>query len=221
MTKLLWIKPLPTKRRGVATNNLPTQKSVWKEILPPGTKAWWVNDRELAWLQPNGRLVIRSLENDQILLQTQLEAEPTLQALYVLRSQHQYFGIRSYSRNKSHARVDCANSSSCCYWFSRCVAPLPCCSQAKCMRWSESRARCSGQPLWQFHKWVFPLDQPLEQPVLVFHRNMEATSGGSARESMSSLLCIDKRTGALLYHAAKIENAIHDYSLEVDAEQQP
>ena len=47
-------------------------------------------------------------------------------------------------------------------------------------------------------------NQPSRLPLLVFVRQIQKTGGGGGREQHASVLCIDKRTGAIAYQSDQL-----------------
>jgi hypothetical protein len=192
---------------------------LWQEQLAAGTQSCFVEDDEIVMLQPSGRCVIRSLHDSAVSLDVTLEREPTLEQLHVLRSREQYLifaGVRVVERLASWRMSTAPRATS----EERESYPYAVPFTGKIYAFHRATGAAQWSAPAAISEMGLPLDQPLEQPVLVLHRNLESRSGRDGTESAASLLCLDKRTGELLYFADEIPGTIFEYDVEVAADRE-
>ena len=66
------------------------EENVWTKTFSNGSKGWLVGRDEVAVMQPDGQFVILSLLDGTPKIDTMLEPEPLLKAIFVLPSRDQY-----------------------------------------------------------------------------------------------------------------------------------
>jgi hypothetical protein len=180
--------------------------NLWTESTSVGSRACLVNPDEVAIVTVEGNLKIRSLHSDEVKLDTMLEREPNLLHLYILKSADQYLvGVSVPSTNAdSNLIIQAAPSGSHSPLFS-----------GKIYAFDAHH----GRALWPVPAIVsnfgLPLDQPTDQPVLLFLATVRPRSGRDPQGAFSKALCLDKRSGALLFQDDKIPNISATYDLEV------
>jgi hypothetical protein len=163
----------------------------------------------VAILSIDGSLRIRSLRSDTTLLSAKLEREKELQQLVVLKSRDQYFVVVSLPvvNPLPNLNILAAPGGNHC--------PLV---SGKVYAFNAT----TGKPSWSAPATVsqmgLPLDQPLDQPVLLFLRNVIPRSGPGAQKTFAHMLCLDKRTGAVAYSDQDIPSQLITYDLEADRE---
>ncbi len=185
-----------------------TGNSVWREDLPKNAKATLVEDDEVAILQADGRFVVRSLQDDTIRLETDLEPEPGLLSLHVIRSREQYLVVTNRTApvepNTPAAQIRTV--------ISGLATPL-------ITGHAYAFDRQSGQPLWAepaaVERYGFPIEQPTETPLLLFLRQHQPGAGGQTRQH-TSLLALDRNTGQEILENAEIPTLTYTYDLIAD-----
>jgi outer membrane protein assembly factor BamB/tetratricopeptide (TPR) repeat protein len=183
----------------------------WSEQVPPDSKATLVEDDEVALLQSDGRVIIRSLGGDAISLETQIDPEDGLLSLYVIRSEHQYLLVTNRT-----VRVE-PNTPAASFRsvVSGTAAPLV---SGRVYAFD----RHTGQPAWAepapVDRYGFPTDQPSESPVLLFlrHHRPESARGG---QQHTALLGIDRSDGRLVMDKGDIPAQTHTYDVTADRPQ--
>ena len=184
---LLW---LPSAHGGERTLNLfdpLAGKNLWPERkFSQGARVGVVDDEVAGVLEPNGRFVLLSLPDGRILGDHKLVAEPSLQGIDLFRSGDQYFlltrgawrnngmiaGPGGMARMIGHGRL---------YAFDRRGKP----------QWKEP-ATIQDQTLLS--------SRPAGLPVLTFVSWNYAQGGQFVPPGVhTSVLCIDKRSGAPLF----------------------
>ena len=199
-------------------NDLTHQREVWRETAPPGSRGFMIGSNEVAILQPDGKLRIRSLLDDSVQLTAQLEAEAKLQQLYLLRSREQYFVFVALPEINPLPRAIVQTAPRTGNPNERDAVPFAALMTGKVY----AIDRTSGKPAWPapaaISQMGVPFDQPLDQPVLIFQRNIDTNSGGSASKRIASMLLLDKRTGATLFRDDALDNEISTYEVNIDRE---
>ena len=189
-----------------------TGEVLWRELLPAGTRGTLIENDEVALLQPDGRLVIRSLQIAEPLLQTQLEPDKDLRLVHVLRSQDQYLvatnRVGQTPANNAAVQVrsivtggDVPLVTGRLYAFDR----------------------RNGQPSWpapvDIDQFGLPMDQPRETPVLLLLRQVAPPAAQGPRREQTSILCLDRRTGQPLLEKTEIPTQTNAYEMAADRPQ--
>jgi hypothetical protein len=184
------------------------EKTVWAETAPSGSRAWLCSPDEVAILTLDGKFKIRSLHGDAVKLDTKLEKEPALQQVFVLKGRDQYLVAVSVPPTNpiTNRNVQPAPGGP--------HAPL---FTGKLYAFSTE----TGQALWPVPAAIsqmgLPLDQPLDQPVLLLLRNVQLNSNiGSSQKRFTTMLCLDKRTGTVLHEEEEVPNHTQAYELETE-----
>lgn len=163
------------------------QDDLWKLETPLGCKGQIVGGNEFALLESSGKFTVLSLEQGAVKLNSQLEPESELHSLYVWPSKEQYTVLAN--------------------------RPIPTALPAKTQPISGGSMggqhahgnvyaldRQTGQNRWSVPAFIsqhgIPYDQPGDSPLLVFLCNRQ---GATPSQWTSTLLCLDKRTGAVAY----------------------
>jgi outer membrane protein assembly factor BamB len=185
------------------------QKTLWSETAPAGSRAWLCSPDEVAMITPLGKFSIRSLLNDSVKIELQLEAAPALRDLFVLKGAQQYLVAVSVPPVNASRTLN--------------IQAAPGGNHAPLFTGKlYSVDALTGQLQWPvpaaISQMSLPLDQPLDQPVLLLMRNVQPRSGGESRKMYTSLLCLDKRTGAVLWEEREVPNMTQAYELETDGE---
>lgn len=186
-------------------DNVIDDKQVWRETAGAGAKAWLCAPDEVAILALDGRFKIRSLKSDEVLLDLQLEPEKSLLQLIVLKGRDQYIVAVSVdpstpSRDQNFqpapGGASCVKLTGKIYAIDRATKKLA---------WPAPAA---------ISEMGFPYDQAVDQPLLIFMRNLPRPN----KPGTTFLMCLDKRTGALVYEDAEIESPTTVYELQADRE---
>lgn len=183
------------------------EKNVWTETAPSGSRAWLSSPDEVAILSLDGKFRIRSLHDDTVKLESELEQEKSLAQLFVLKSSTQYLvavslPVASETRNTNIQPAPGGHHSPA---FS-----------GKVYAFDIATGKRSWQSPAAVSEMGLPLDQPLDQPVLLFLRNIMPRVGRGQQKQLTGMLCLDKRTGAVLYEDAEIPNSTASYDLEAE-----
>ena len=170
-----------------------------------------VDHDALAVLEPNGHFTIHALDDRRTLVDTQLKAEAAseaIEAIYVLPSRDRYLLVvdRPVQRKVRKVRVSAAPSGN-----------------STNMKLVNARMyafdRASGKQQWpapaRIDQYGLLLHQPRELPVFVVARQLRF-SGKSTR---SELLCLDKRSGRLVYRSPPLPAPINNYTITGDPAQ--
>jgi outer membrane protein assembly factor BamB len=164
-------------------------KVVWSYAFAAGSKADVVAEQVVGVLEPGGEFSLVRLSDGKRLAKEQLEKEDRLHAIYLLPSDEGYLLVTHFngpnnSNLSVHAypqTVDCPLLSGRVYAFDG----------------------QTGRSLWPPVSVVqhgLLLSQPSELPVLVFVRQAIAARPIRSRDPQLSVMCIDKRSGRVLYH---------------------
>ena len=186
---------------------------VWREQVPGGTRGTLIDNEEVALLQPDGRLIVRSLRGAEPLLQAQLEADEKLRSVHVLRSQDQY--------------LVAANR------FDRTAANQPPIQARSIVTGGEvplitgslyAFDRRSGESSWPapvvVEQYGLPMDQPRDTPVLLLLRQFTPPTAEGPRREQTSILCLDRRDGRTLLDKTDIPSQTNAFELIADRRKQ-
>ncbi len=177
--------------------------AVWSRRFPLGSKGWLIEHDEVAVLEPEGRLIVLSLRDERVRLEAQIDAENTLESIFVFRSESQYIlfanGTVTATPNVSIQGVPSGYHS-----------PLV---SGRVYAFD----RQSGEMTWQVAAVVsaygLPLDQPPELPVLLFLRQITGTVPGQPTLPRTSVLCVDKRDGRIVLSDDEIRARTNGYEI--------
>jgi outer membrane protein assembly factor BamB/thioredoxin-like negative regulator of GroEL len=178
-----------------------SESDVWHREVAYGSRACFVDDDELAVIQPNGKLEILALRDGATRVAHELPGDESLESLHVIRSAREYVVIVG--------RKDAAQANR----IRQGIYPSgPFSTGGKSPQIvGEVLAfdRASGHPAWKqpipVTDYFLPLDQPVELPLLVFARNVayrdqiSRSRATPPSEAVGSLVCLDRRDGSLLF----------------------
>lgn len=164
---------------------------LWSKKVDQPTKGFIINGEELALLEPSGKFTVVSLRSGKELISASIDPEPELTGITVVASREQYLlaasqpitgdthGVTAFPLQNGGAAGAPVNGK--VYAFDR----------------------ETGTAQWQTPAFVaqhaLPPDQPTESPVLVFARRKNVSRGGGSTSNVSSLLCLDRRDGSIVY----------------------
>jgi len=188
-------------------------EEVWREELPPNSKATLVDHDEVAMLQPDGRFVIRTLRDAQARIDTKLAAEQSLLSIHVMRSEDQYIALTNrevkIEPNTPAASIRPISSGS--------ATPLVSGN-------AYAFDRATGKQSWQgptaIERYGFSVDQPTESPVLVFVRHISPKTEKGRNRLHTSILCLDRRDGRSLFKKDDIPAQTYTYDTIADRHKQ-
>ncbi|MCH8923678.1 MAG: PQQ-binding-like beta-propeller repeat protein, partial [Planctomycetes bacterium] len=176
-----------------------------------GSQFTLVDHDALAVLEPDGRFTIHGLKDRRVLVEAHLQEEAVdevLQAIHVMPSRDRYLLVvdRPVRSAAGNVRVTAAPSGS-----------------DVNMKMVNARVyafdRAGGKPLWpapaRIDRYGLLLHQPRELPVFVVARQVTF----SGKSTASELLCLDKRTGRLVYRSAPLPKPITNYTIAGDPSQ--
>jgi outer membrane protein assembly factor BamB/tetratricopeptide (TPR) repeat protein len=184
------------------------KRAIWSESAPSGSRAWLPAPDEVALLTPEGKFKVRSLRGDEVKFEAQLEKEPSLQQIYVLKSQTEYLvAVAVPPSNPLTTNVQSAPGGHHTPMFTGRLYAFD----------------ANGKPLWPSPAIVsqmgLPLDQPIDQPVLLMMRNVIPRTSGESQRATTSLLCLDRRTGAVLHEDHELRALTQGYELQAEPEE--
>lgn len=193
------------RQRTLSSVDLTTGSLLWKRTFEERTIAALAPDDEIAVVDPSGKLQILSIRTGEASVEQQLQPEPELGDLLVLRSPHQYVvmtarpsqmgrSLRTFSFGTRNQQIDGH-----AYGIDRATRET---------QWSR---RIDG--------WMHDLAQSRNLPVLVFSRGAAQVRPGQAQaRSPYAILMLDRRTGEVL-HENLDAHPFQAYQLEADLDQ--
>ena len=164
---------------------------LWSKDVVQPAKGFIIDGEELALLEPSGEFTVVSLKTGKKLVATKADPEPELQSIAVVASREQYL------LTTSQPVVGEPTSTT--------IIPLQNGGPAGAFVHGKVYAfdRATGAAQWQTPAFVsqhaLPPDQPAESPVLVFVRRKNVSRGGGTTSNLSSLLCLDRRDGSIVF----------------------
>ncbi len=183
-----------------------TGDEIWAEQVPLGTKGTLVACDEVALLQPDGRLVIRGLDDAQTRVEASLEAEPSLETLHVMRSQDQYIALAgrqvTVEPNSPAARIQTVNFG----------APVPLLT-ARIYAFDRSNGELSWAQPASIDRYGYHTAQPSETPLLLFIRLYTPKVAKGSPRRHTSVLCLDRRDGRVLVEKDDINSLTNTFDL--------
>ena len=177
--------------------------TVWSETFPAGSRGCLIGADEVAVLQPDGRLLVRSLEHARPLVQKEIEAEPHLHALIVLPSREQY--VICTTRDQSE-RVTINGG-----------VPVE-----RIQGRAYAFDRGTGQARWPAPAYLdgysLPFWQPPDSPALWFlkqysPRTLSSVPGADIK---AAVLCLDRRTGRVLLSKDELQSQVTVHEIEAN-----
>jgi outer membrane protein assembly factor BamB len=162
--------------------------TLWTHPFAPGSKAALVGHEAVGVLQPDGAFTLLALPDGKPLVEQKLEAEASLSSIFLMRTTEGYLLVTNgAARGEPHVAVQ----------------PIPAAPNNIVSGRMYAFARQTGKPLWPkpvtLSQQGLLLSQPRSLPAFVFARQIHTTSPVNQREAKMSVLCIDKRSGRVLY----------------------
>ncbi len=172
-----------------------TDTDAWAFDFVVGSKGWVVEGNEVAVLEPDGQFVIIDMLSGSKTIDTRIAKEESLTGVYVLADSKRYVVVTNTPPTQAEPNVHISAAPSGYY------SPL-----------INGRAyafdRKTGESLWpqavRVKQFGLPLQQASELPVLSFLRQVRKTESGRATGDVTSIMCVDKRTGEVLFQDDKI-----------------
>lgn len=190
-----------------------TGTEIWREQLPAGSRGTLVDSDEVALLQPDGRLVIRSLAGPNLVLEARLNADDKLRSVYVLRSEDQYVvatnRVEATPVNNPLVQVRSITTGG--------EVPLV---TGQLHAFQRGTGKASWATPVAIEGFGFPLDQPSETPVLLFLRQFTPAASQGPRREQTAVLCLDRRDGKPLLDKAEIPAQTNSFDVVADRRQQ-
>lgn len=159
-----------------------SSQTLFEATCPIGARGTVLLDHTLALLQPDGQLQVVSLANGQRLVQVGVEAEPSLVSVHLQRTSDGFCVVTNRQGQGASSAEVVAGSAN---------------SQIVNGRVYAFDGR-TGKIRWPVPATVeqfgLLLDQPTESPLLIFMRKSQRGP------NQSSLLCLDKRDGRIVYY---------------------
>jgi len=162
--------------------------TLWTHPFAPGSKAALVGHEAVGILQPDGGFTLLALPDGKPLVQQKLEAEAALASIFLMRTSEGYLLITNgAARGEPHVALQ----------------PIPAAPNNIVSGRMYAFDRETGKPLWPkpvpLSQQGLLLSQPRSLPALVFARQLHTVSPVNQREAKMSVMCIDKRSGRVLY----------------------
>jgi len=185
------------------------QSDVWSESFSENARGTLINDRAVAVLDRNGRFRIRSLSSDAVIVATKLVADNDLHAVRVVSSPEEYLVFA-----ETHVAVDTSQTRTITAPH-QLNAPI---INARVYAFD----RVTGASLWQIPAMIeengLPLHQPNTSPALWFVRSIstQRTRLTPQNSNRASVLCIDRRSGRILFQKDDIATQPNEYNILVD-----
>jgi hypothetical protein len=184
-------------------------KDLWRQAVAAGSRATLVDCDEVAVLEPQGRLVIRSLVDDRLRVDAQLEPEKTLSSLHVLRSQTQYVVATSRTAvaeaTPSGIEVQALQGMH--------FTPLIT-GNVRAFERSSGKAQWSAPAA--IDGYAFLMDQPVESPLLVLLRHVRPSRQRTNVRQQTALLCLDRRDGRRVWSRDDLPAQTFTYEILAD-----
>ncbi len=193
-----------------------TGEDVWSKELAPNSRGCLVGNDQLAVLSPDGKFEIWNIDDGLSVLSDTLpyKADSTT-TIDVVRSEAQYLLVINQRKDAQREQLRNANLT---LRAPRIDGELP--LQVSGPMYAFDRAtgaRMWKQPL-QVNDYFLPKNQPLDSPVLTLLRTLVQQTRGRGNSIKSSVVCLDKRTGDLLYSDHTIRRNLDTFFVRGDLE---
>jgi len=185
-------------------------KEIWKEQLALGTRGALVDCDEVAVMQPDGRFLVRSLDDDQKRIDTRLEPDQNLESLQVLVSQQQYIAVvgrqTTAATTSSGTQIRAINPGT----------PVPLIT-GRVYAFDRSTGKTSWKTPAKIEQYGFYAAQPAESPVLIFLRQfIPKPKPRTPKRAYTAILCIDRRDGRVLVEKDDIPTTTYAFDIVAD-----
>lgn len=171
--------------------NAESQETLWEAKFPFGTRGTLIGRDEMAMMQLDGTFTLVSLVDGRVKLSTQLEPEPKLMNIHVLRSSSQYLVQMETIINGKDALPNMN------------VQAVP---SGEASRSVTGRLyaldRHTLKPAWPSPAYIsqhgWPLDQAPDLPLLMYLRRLSPNSTNGPTQPRTGVLVLDRRDGRML-----------------------
>jgi len=188
-----------------------TGETVWQHDAARNSRAWLIENDEIALLEKTGEFYIYKLDASEPVLKAFLPLEngdrKTLNSIYVLRNSEQYLLAthRSTSLKVGDDRIQAAPGG---FYTPLVHGHL------------YAFDRKTGESLWQhpvaIDGYGMPLKQPADSPALVFLRHVMPEN----KRPYTQAICIDRRDGSLIYRNRSIKSPTSTFRVSGDPDAQ-
>jgi outer membrane protein assembly factor BamB len=182
-----------------------TNQEKWSQSFDAGAKGAIVADEAVGVFEPSGRFVMVRLEDGRKIVEEKLKPEDMLSGIYILGSSTQYLLV---TNSPPRAEDVQANVN---------VQPAPGGLNNPAVNGRVyAFDRQTGKPMWaepfSVKQQGLVLTQPSEMPLLFFlsHRH---TANNVGHETRTSVLCLDKRNGQMVYRNDSIGTVINNFEI--------
>jgi outer membrane protein assembly factor BamB len=181
-----------------------TQAEIWSKKFDSRSRFWPSTDEAIAVMEPSGHLTVLSLSDGRATIDAELDKEPALADIYLLRSPH----VDVVITNRSTAPKGNMN-----------IAAMP--GQAGVGVLINGAAygfdRRTGERLFKqpLSQKGLLLGQAPELPVIVFAATMQRPRG--QQPPKGELACLDKRTGRMVFQQDMEPANIVDVACDPDS----
>ncbi len=163
-------------------------QTLWSHSFAPGSKAALVSQEAVGVFQPNGEFSLITLPDGKVLVKEQLTAESSLLGISLLRASDSYLlVVNTATRHEPNVAVQ----------------PIPAAPNSLVSGRIYAFNRTTGKMMWPAPVAVSQqgllMTQPSALPVLVLASQVHRAGPGNSRDPKISVLCIDKRTGRVVY----------------------
>lgn len=185
-----------------------TNTDLWRHRFEPGAKASIVGEQAIGVLEGNGQFTIIDLATGKLLTQQKLELNlAALLHIYMLKSRDQYILVTNVtpSRVEPGVTIQAAPGGLDNPLVSGQVLAFD---------------RVTGKRLWEtpvsINQQGLMLSQPVDVPVLAFARHKYSNPQAGQHHTELSVMCLDKRTGRVVYKNDKLKLVINNLELAGD-----
>ena len=167
------------------------QRTVWSsQPFSANAKTSVAGDRAMGIMEPDGRFVLLALDDGRRIVDTKLGPQPSLAEITLLALDGQYFLVTSLQPGPG-GQQDFAQ-------------PLPGWAQrTPIMQGMVYSFDSEGRSLWpkpaSLKNQQVLVEQPARLPVLTFATQIFHRKGINGGEWLTSIICIDKRSGRIVY----------------------
>jgi hypothetical protein len=164
------------------------EKNLWSHQFAPGSKAALVGQEAVGVMQPDGEFTLVALADGKAIVKEKLEAEGSLLGIFLMRTANGYLLVtNTAARHEPNVSVQ----------------PIPPAPNNLVSGRVYAFDAATGKKQWpapvEVAQQGLLLSQPSDLPVLVLARQIVRHGAGNPREPKVSLMCIDKRTGQVVY----------------------
>jgi len=190
-----------------------SRKNVWEPLIFPGdSKIDLVDEHAVAVMQRSGLFQMFSVKDGTNIISQQLEREPTLTMVRVEKTRDHYLLL------VAHGAPQPGNNQERIY-------PIEMDSRGFPLFTGRIYLfdRKSGEPVWpapvvlQNRGWLF--SQPIDLPVITFAEQHGSRRPNGQRTNNLSLMCLDKRTGRLVFQESGLSNSDRPLSWTCDVDE--